>query len=73
MLSRSGLTRLIDRLEDERLVRREPDRERRPRHVHGAHAGGLGRLRDAVPVHLEGIQRHFLDRFDAAELRTSAS
>ena len=36
LLSRSGLTRLVDRLEREGLVRREACDERRPRAVHGA-------------------------------------
>jgi DNA-binding MarR family transcriptional regulator len=68
MLSRSGLTRLIDRLEDEQLVRREPD----PDDARGTYtvltSAGFTRLRDAAPVHLAGIQRHFLSRFNAEEL-----
>src|SRR6266487_3492438 len=61
-LSRSGVTRLVDRLEAERLVGRgscETDRR-------GSWAilteAGLGRLRDASPTHLRGIGEHFLDR-----------
>jgi DNA-binding MarR family transcriptional regulator len=68
MLSRSGLTRLIDRLEDEQLVRREPD----PDDARGTFtvltSAGFHRLRDAAPVHLESIQRLFLDHFSDAEL-----
>lgn len=68
MLSRSGLTRLIDRLEDEQLVRREPD----PEDARGTYtvltSAGLTRLRAAAPVHLAGIQQHFLSHFTDAEL-----
>lgn len=70
MLSRSGLTRLVDRLQREGLVRREPS----PNDARGTFTvltpAGLSRLRDAVPVHLAGIQQHWLSRFDDAELRT---
>jgi DNA-binding MarR family transcriptional regulator len=70
MLSRSGLTRLIDRLEDEGLVRREPD----PDDARGTYtvmtSTGLARMRVAGPTHLAGIQQHFLGHFDAGELRT---
>lgn len=69
MLSRSGLTRLIDRLEDEELVRREPD----PDDARGTYTvltpAGLRRLREAAPVHLAGIQQHFLAHYDDDELR----
>lgn len=68
MLSRSGLTRLIDRLEDEHLVRREPDPEDARGTFTVLTAGGLARLRTAAPVHLAGIQRHFLRHFNDAEL-----
>ena len=68
MLSRSGLTRLIDRLEDEQLVRREPD----PDDARGTYtvltSAGFTRLREAAPVHLAGIQQHFLVHFSDAEL-----
>lgn len=70
MLSRSGLTRLIDRLEDEHLVRREPDTDDARGTYTVLTAAGLGRLRTAAPVHLAGIQRHFLSYFNDAELDT---
>jgi DNA-binding MarR family transcriptional regulator len=69
MLSRSGLTRLIDRLEREQLVRREPS----PDDARGMYTvllpAGLHRLRDAVPLHLSGVQRYWLDNFDDDELK----
>ncbi|MGH8860318.1 MAG: MarR family winged helix-turn-helix transcriptional regulator [Jatrophihabitantaceae bacterium] len=72
LISRSGLTRLVDRLAAEGLVRREPS----PDDARGTYTvllpDGLRRLRAAVPVHLDGIQRHWLAHFDDAELRTLA-
>jgi DNA-binding MarR family transcriptional regulator len=69
LLSRSGLTRLVDRLQGEGLVRREPS----PEDARGTFTvltrDGLARLRAAAPVHLAGIRRHWLARFSDAELR----
>jgi DNA-binding MarR family transcriptional regulator len=69
-LSRSGVTRLVDRLETDRLVARvscETDRR-------GSWAiltdAGLRRLRDASPTHLRGIGEHFLDRIPFGELES---
>jgi DNA-binding MarR family transcriptional regulator len=69
LLSRSGLTRLIDRLETEGLVRREPSSEDARGMFTVLTASGYRRLRDAAPVHLAGIQRHWLRHFSDAELR----
>ncbi|HEY2299733.1 MAG TPA: MarR family transcriptional regulator [Jatrophihabitans sp.] len=70
LLSRSGLTRLVDRIEKAGLVSREPS----PDDARGTYTvlqpAGLRRLREAVPVHLAGIQRHWLAHFDDAELQT---
>jgi DNA-binding MarR family transcriptional regulator len=70
MLSRSGLTRLVDRIEKAGYVRREPS----PDDARGTYtvlqAAGLRRLRAAVPVHLAGVQQHWLSHFDDEELRT---
>lgn len=68
LLSRSGMTRRVDRLERSGMVgRRDCDVDRR-----GAFAvltpAGLRRLRSALPAHLEGIQRHFVARLDATDL-----
>jgi DNA-binding MarR family transcriptional regulator len=69
LLSRSGLTRLIDRLQAEGLVRREPS----PEDARGTFTvltrEGLGRLRAAAPVHLAGIRKHWLAHFSDDELR----
>ena len=68
LLSRSGMTRRIDRLEASGLVRRhECAADRR-----GSYAAitetGLDRLREARPVHLRGIDEHFVSRLTADDL-----
>lgn len=69
LLSRSGLTRLVDRLQGEGLVRRTPS----PDDARGTFtvltAEGLARLRTVAPVHLAGIQAHWLGHFSDDELR----
>src|SRR5205085_9402891 len=68
MLSRSGLTRLVDRLERDGLVRREPC----PDDARGMYAvlttAGTDRLRSASRVHLPGVTEHFTRRFNRQEL-----
>jgi len=58
LLSRSGLTRLVDRLVKAGLVERQPC----PDDARGTYtvltAAGFARLRDAAPVHLRGIREH---------------
>lgn len=60
MLSRSGITRLVDRLAADGLVQRAHCAS----DARGAEAvlttAGLARLRRAAPTHLSGIERHFL-------------
>ena len=68
LLSRSGLTRMIDRLERDSLVRREPV----PDDARGMYAvltrAGVDRLRSASHVHLPGVGAHFVRRFNRREL-----
>lgn len=68
LLSRSGLTRLVDRLQAAGLVRREAD----PNDARGTFTvitdGGLTRLRTAAPMHLGGIQERWLSHFSDDEL-----
>jgi DNA-binding MarR family transcriptional regulator len=68
LLSRSGLTRLVDRLTTEGLVTREPF----PGDARGLYTvlteSGLARLRLAAPVHLAGIRRYWLSKFTDDEL-----
>ncbi len=70
MLSRSGLTRLVDRIEKAGYVRREPSPDDARGTFTVLQPTGLRRLRDAVPTHLAGVQRHWLAHFDDDELRT---
>jgi len=68
VLSRSGATRLIDRLEADRLVERVScDTDRRGQWAQLTRAG-YERLRSASPTHLRGIAEHFLDRIPPDEL-----
>lgn len=67
-LSRSGATRLIDRLEADKLVRRTTcDTDRRGSWAELTDVG-YARLRDASPTHLRGVAEHFLDLIPAGDL-----
>jgi DNA-binding MarR family transcriptional regulator len=70
VLSRSGLTRLVDRLERQGYVERRPC----PSDARGSLAAltplGLRRLRDSRATHLAAIRRLFLSHFDQRELET---
>ena len=67
LLTKSGVSRLIDRMEEEGLVRREQC----PSDQRGAYAvlTPLGRstLRRAAPVHLRGIREHFARHLSDAD------
>jgi len=67
LLSRSGLTRLIDRLVRDGLVVREPVTG----DARGAWAvltgDGLARLRQASRTHLRGVRRHMVGLFESAD------
>lgn len=68
LLSRSGVTRLVDRLVAEGLVERAScDTDRRGQWAALTDAGGE-RLRAASPTHLRGVAEHFLDRMSPDDL-----
>ena len=68
LLSRSGVTRLVDRLVADGLVERVMcDDDHRGQWAALTDAG-LRRLREAAPIHLRGVATHFLDRLSADEL-----
>ena len=73
LLSPSGLTRLVDRLEREGLV----GRERCPEDGRGFYAvltdAGDRRLQKARETHLEGVRRLFLDQLGADDLQRLAA
>lgn len=59
LFSRSGLTRLVDRMAAAGLVAREPCPDDRRGTFAVLTAAGRRRLRDASGVHLRGIAEHF--------------
>ncbi len=68
LITQSGMSRLVDRLETEGLVRRASA----PDDARGCLAviteTGRRRLREANRSHLAGVRRLFLDRLDADEM-----
>ena len=70
LLSRSGMTRRIDRLEVAGLVRRtECSLDRRGSYATITQAG-LDRLGSAQPTHYRGVEEHFLSKLSARDLAT---
>jgi len=73
LLSKSGLTRLIDRMEAEGLV----ERCSCPGDRRGSYAvltpRGEQVFTDAAPVHLEGIERHFTSHLSSREAKALVS
>lgn len=68
LLSKSGVTRLVDRLVDDGLV----ERTSCPSDARGAEASitpnGLARLRSAAPTHLDGIRDYFFEAIAAPDI-----
>ncbi len=68
--SRSAITRRIDRMVEEGLVRRAiSDADGRGVVVVLTDAG-LARLKEALPVHLAGVSKLFIQQLDDQELAT---
>jgi DNA-binding MarR family transcriptional regulator len=67
LFSRSGITRLIDRLEREGLVVRAPCSSDARGVYTQLTEEGVARLRGATATHLGGVKRHFMDRFSAED------
>ena len=61
LLSRSGVTRLVDRLVAQGFVRREHCGNDARGSFAALTRAGVGRLREAMPVHLRGIGEVFVD------------
>jgi DNA-binding MarR family transcriptional regulator len=72
LLSRSGVSRVVDRLQAEGYVSRSSC----PSDARGAFAvitaAGLERLRGATPAHLDGVRRHFVEALGPGELSAVA-
>ena len=70
VLSRSRVSRIVDELEGEGLVRREPcPSDRRVIHASITRTGRVA-LRRAIPAHLRGIENHFSSLLSEDELAT---
>jgi DNA-binding MarR family transcriptional regulator len=72
-LSLSGVSRVVDRLVREGLVRRT----RCPSDARGLVAvltpAGFDRLEEAYPTHLLGVRRHVIDQLDGVDLEAFAA
>jgi len=68
LLSRSGATRLVDRLVADGLVERVVCESDRRGQWAALTERGLERLRRAAPTHVRGIEEHFLDRLSPEDL-----
>ena len=71
-ISRSGLTRLVDRLERQGHIERRKG-ERDPRQVFACITEpGLERLAETTPTHLFGVRRGFLERLSRTQVEQLA-
>jgi DNA-binding MarR family transcriptional regulator len=71
-LSRSGLTRLVDRLVSEGLIERGSCASDRRGSFAIITSAGRARLRRARPIHLKGVHEHFGRRLSVAQLSAIA-
>jgi DNA-binding MarR family transcriptional regulator len=69
LLSKSGLTRLVDRMVAEGLVAREPCLDDRRGTFVCLLPAGTARLDGASPVHMRGISQHFTSHLTEADAR----
>ena len=70
LLSRSGLTRLVDRLERDGLVARHSCEQDARGSFAVLTVSGAATVRAARVTHIDGVRRHFLGRFSAVELES---
>ena len=70
LISRSGLTRLVDRIERAGLLRRERCEEDARGWFAAITDDGRELFRRARETHLAGVRKLFLSRFSREELRT---
>jgi len=68
LLSRSGITRLADRLVDQGLIERERCTDDGRGYFAHLTAAGRAKLRVARPDHLAGVRRHFLGALEPSEI-----
>ena len=72
LLSRAGITRLVDRLTADGLVSRLKCASDARGYFAVITSGGMERLVDATPGHLAAVRRFFLESFTGSELETLA-
>ena len=72
LLTPSGVTRLVDKLERFGLVRRERCAEDARAIYAVLTPAGSERLHEAYPTHLRGVREHLIDRLERSELRAVA-
>jgi DNA-binding MarR family transcriptional regulator len=70
LLSRSGLTRLVDRLERDGLLERERCEEDARGYFAAITDSGRALFDEARRTHLAGVRERFVDRLSRDELRT---
>jgi DNA-binding MarR family transcriptional regulator len=68
LVSRSGLTRRVDRLEEQGLVERHVCPSDRRGQMAMLTAAGRQRLSAAAPTHLDGVRRLFIDALDEKQM-----
>lgn len=73
LFSRSGLTRLVDRMVDAGFIERERCEDDRRGTYAVLTAAGARCLRDASGVHLRGVRDHFVRHLDAADVAALAT
>jgi DNA-binding MarR family transcriptional regulator len=66
--SRSGMTRRVDRMVDEGLVRRDSADGDARGVVVALTDAGLSRLTEVLPVHMRGVSELFVEKLDDQEL-----
>lgn len=72
LLSKSGLSRLVDRMEAAGYVERRPCAEDGRGVLAALTDEGFAALRAAAPVHLRGVREHFVDRLPATDMTALA-
>lgn len=68
LVSRSGLTRRLDRLVDAGLVARRTCATDRRGVLAVLTPAGRSRLEEAAPTHVEGVRRHFIAQLEGQDL-----
>ena len=67
LLSKSGLTRLVDKLVNAELVERFTDLDDRRSTLVALTEAGAARLREATPTYCAGVKRHFAEQISDSD------